>query len=237
MEACYLPKEIWQLIVTELGPWDALQLRTVSKNFYQAVTSFQSYWYRQFCWYLICQKKRPAMFKTGCQRKHNQPYSIACLNVQQEMQLSSHLNIKVSDLPDYISKCPNIVEPSNCTNSSHYIYEIPDNRLLIPLDPTDYKPNEQNYLYRFLIHNYRQQRQRASRYDKSEIKLQLRQVQDDLTKQQKEFDRIVEQYKRDIQKTKNRQKFLKGVYHQLETLDRNKVFHGQRSRTYKSSVE
>jgi len=232
-----VPNEIWQLIISELGPWDALQLRTASKRFYEVVTSFQSYWYRQFCWYLICQKKRPAMFKTGCQRKHIHTHSIDCLNVEQEMELSAQLGIHVSELPNRIAVCPTIMEGYPCTNTNHYIYEIPANRLLIPLDPNDYKPSEQNYLYRFLIHNYRQQRQRAARYNQSEIKLQLRQVQDDLTRQQKELDKIIEQYKREIQKTKNRQKFLKGVHQQLQTLETNKVFHGQRSRTYKSFTD
>jgi ribosomal protein S20 len=232
------PKETWHYIIEIISPWDALQLRSASKKLYEVVSSFQSYWYRQFCWYLICQKKRPAMFKTGCKRKHIQPHSIECLNVQQEVQLATQLNMHVSELCN-IDITPFATENDDykCTNASHYMYEIPANRFLIPLDPNDYKPNEQSYLYRFLIHNYRQQRQRVSRYNKSDIKTQLRQVQDELTKQQKEYDRLLDQCQREIQKFKTRQKFLKGVYQQLERLDNNKVFHNQRSRTYNNEFK
>ncbi len=230
-----LPTEIWQQIVMCLSPWDALQLRTVSKNYYNMVTTFHSYWYRQFCWFLICQKKRPAMFKTGCHRSHKKdiPCTVDCLNIDQEQLILTELSISVHSLPDVLKTNPEIFNRYPCTNSNHFNYDLPEDRFNIPLDSSDYDPQTQIYCYRFLIHNYRQQRSRTSKYSRADVKRQLKQTRDDMTKQRREMDKIIAQCKRELERTQNRDTFLRNIDLQLSRVEVNKVFYGKKSRQYK----
>lgn len=249
MDPSLVPIEIWQRIVQMLGPWDALQLRCTCRGLYAAVTYFHSYWYRQFCWYLIKQKKRPAMFLTGCDRKHIQPRDVTCLREEERVRLAAELEVPVSRLgkhpaleyPDgqYWSRRAVKTQFSEreCDNASHYIYKLPADRFDIPLDPADYKPNEQLYIYRFLIHNYRHQRQRASHYTPSEVVRQLKEVNTDLIRQKRELARVTEQLKRGIERTRQRKALLREVHHQIRRLENNKVFHGRKSRGYKGIIE
>lgn len=199
-----LPIETLQRIVEYLSPWDALQLRRSSSYLYDVVTHFHSYWYRQFCWYLIRQKKRPAMFLTGCDRTH------------------------IKEL-----HCELAGSNSGCTDSSHYIYKLPPNRFAIPLNPSDYHPEEQLYIYRFLIHNYRHQRQRASHYRQDEVARQLKELDQTLTHQRRELQRIADQ----VQRTRKRRALLKNVQQQINRLETNHVFHGKKSRHYKGVLK
>jgi hypothetical protein len=223
---------LWQHIISYLKPWNALQLRQASHFFYSAVTGFQSYWYRQFCWYLIVQRKRPAMFKSGCPRTHKEPPSLECLDVQQEIDLATRLGVRVAELSELINERLLSDMGFQCSNPIHYVYHLPGDRFAIPLDPNDYKPDEQVYCYRFLIHNFRQQRQRCARYNKAQVKEQLRLVHSELRAKERELEKIVDNYRKDIQRIKDRARFLRSIHEQLMRVDENRVFHGQRSRTY-----
>lgn len=234
-----LPVEIWHMIMTYLAPWDALQLRTASFDFYVIITTHQRYWYQHFCWFLICQKKRPAMFKTGCHKTHNPniPRDIACLNIEQEQELITQYCISLSELPALLAANPDMTSKYECNNIDHYIYDLPLHWFEIPIDPHDYQPNEQIYCYRFLIHNYRNQRQRTSRYNRNDIKRQMKQVREDLVRQQKELNRLIKQCERDIEKSQNRDLFLHNIDLQLARIEHNKIFHGKKSRQYKGMLD
>lgn len=231
-----LPREILEIIVTKLGPWDSLQLRQTNKRLFDIVTKYQPYWYRQFCWYLILQKKRPAMYKTGCARTHTRSRTIDCLDTQQEMDLAHQLGVPFSALGEMVMENPSIMDAYVCTNYSHYIYDLPRNRFDIKLDENDYKPSSQVYCYRFLIHNYRQQRQRVAKWDITSIEDQRKEIRLEIRKKQREFGKVADEHRRDMQRIRNRDEYLKSVADQIKRLDNNRVFHGQRSRTYRSTT-
>ncbi len=234
-----LSVELWHIIISHLGPWDALQLREVNKHMCLIVTNNQPYWYRQFCWYLILQKKRPAMFKTGCKKTHNHIRNIDCINVDQELQLASILNVHVSQLSQIIVNNPNTLDliSINCENASHYVYDLPNDRMSIPLDPLDYDPKEQIYCYRFLIHNYRQQKYKIAKYDIKEVMQQQQNIQKELKRKKQEWQKIQQSYTRDIEKIENREKYLKTISQQIKQVNTNKIFHAQRSRTYRGIID
>lgn len=168
------------------------------------------------------------MFKTGCHKTHKLdiPKSIACLSTEQEQEIVSALEISISELPNRLLQNPELFDQYVCRNIDHYIYDLPLTRFDIPLDPADYQPNGQVYCYRFLIHNYRQQRQRASRQSGADITRQQKQVQRDLAK-----------IRRDLEKTRSREIYLASVSAQLARMENNRVFHGKKSRQYRGLLE
>lgn len=244
-EELSLPVEVWHNVLSFLPcPWDALQLRQCSHELYDAVTNFHSYWYRQFCWYLIKQKKRPAMFLTGCAREHVKAHDVTCLSGAEQTAAAAHFGVHIDELPKhpefqdgtvYWTDRDDCGTPFSalCANSSHYIYKLPDNRFDIPLAHKDYKPQAQLYIYRFLIHNYRHQRQRASHYSKTEVDRHLQFTNRTLAKHRKELARITAEYHEKMSRARKRRELLKEVSLQLKRLDSNKVFHGRKSRKYK----
>jgi hypothetical protein len=237
MQSVPLPIEIWYALCDYLGPWDALQLRTANRWFYACITRHQSYWYRQFTWYLIQQNKKIALFKTGCTKQHkrNIERGINCLTLEQERRIMERYKLEsVSDLGHQLAVHPNWLDDEPCENVAHFTYDIPRHRFAIPLDPADYHPNDgQLYCYRFLIHNYRRQRQRAQRYDETTLRDQLRQNQRELSRQRAELKTLVARCERGIRQTKHRDFFLRGMLSRLKMLAQNKVFYSRRTREYK----
>lgn len=229
------PTEVWYRIVENLDAWDALKLRAASRRLYAVVTLFDEYWYRQFTWYLVSQDKKAAMFKTGCDRRHKQhvPRSQHCLSIQQEEELAAQLGIPIERLTRRIEDDPSILDGVECTNVNHYVYDLPKRRSEMPLNRKDYKPGDQIYLYRFLIHNYRQQRQSARNYSTQKVVEQLKAVQQDLEKQRVELTRLVARCKKEIRRTKRREASLQDMARRCKKLEHNRVFHGRRSRQYK----
>lgn len=227
-----LPLELWHYVIKFLRPWEALQLRQTCKRAIEIVTLFQSYWYRQFCWYLIGHKKRAAMYKTGCSRRHRSDIKrgLNCLSLEQEQQLITKHNLALSELPIFLLLNPDIVE---CSNANHYIYDLPQTRFDIPLDRNDYKPGQQVYLYRFLIHNYRQQRQRIKRYNKAEVEDELKLLRGDISRKRKDLTKIIAQRKREIDKAKRHDTHLRDIQRQLKRFEHNRIFHGCKSRGYR----
>ena len=226
-----LPIEILRIIILNLSSWESLQLRHTSRFFYCVVTNYQSYWYRHFCGYLIKHKKKAAMYQMQCKREHVAPYSIDCLTLDDEIKLAQHLNIDVCDLPTYLNEDSNKIYEHyqiSCMCANHYFYDIPENRMNIQINADDFHPNDQIYCYRYLIHNYRQQRNRAAKYTKEDVKQQLKQ----LSYEKKEFQKIVQLYKTKINKLNDRQKFVLNIRDQLTKMQSNKVFLNQRSRKY-----
>lgn len=235
--ATLFPAEIWHRIIDNLDAWDALNLRTTCRELCTVVTLYDAYWYRHFTWYLVTQDKKAAMFKTGCARRHKRhvPRSSHCLNLQQEEILVNRLAIPLDQVTEVFEKDPNVLERVGleCTNVNHYVYDLPKTRDEMPLNSDDYNPGAQIYLYRFLIHNYRQQRKSARNYTTQKVLSQLKLVCTDLEKQRIELSRLIAQCKRNIKKTKRREASLQDMARRCEKLDQNKVFHGRRSRQYK----
>lgn len=229
-----LPREIICLIMDHLTPWESLQLRLLSKTLCDFVTYNQSYWYRHFCWYLIGQKKKPALHKTGCSRVHLGEMNATCLSLDDQIQLAKLGNCSTINLQSYIDINPGCLQQYVCSNVAHYSYTIPKSLSEIPLDQNDYKPHDQVYINRFLIHNYRSQRSRASRYNKTEIKHQIKQTQSEIITKRKELAKIISNMTRDIKKLEARGQFLGDLHSQLVLLEKNKVFLNQRSRTYRN---
>jgi len=229
------PPEIWQKIIDNLEAWDALKLRAASKELYCVVTTYEAYWYRQFTWYLVNQDKKAAMFKTGCPRRHKSHVSrsLYCLTMQQEDELSARLQIPLDRLAQATEEDPSLLDGSECTNVHHYVYYLPKTRMEMPLNREDYNPRGQIYLYRFLIHNYRQQRQKARNYSTKRVKDQLKIVQEDLYKQRREFTRLVARCKKEIRRAKRREAALLEMSRRCKKLEKNRIFHGRRSRQYK----
>jgi len=225
------PTEIWNIIIDNLEAWDSLNLRLSSKQLYKIVTHYHSYWYKQFTWYLVCYGKKPAMFKTDCDRRHKAhiPRTSHCLSLSQEEEIASNLNCTVNDLFDLIIHKPEIMHGYECTNVNHYMYDLPQTREEMPLNQKDFHPRDQVYLYRFLIHNYRHQRQKARNYNNDKVDDQLKIIKSDLTKQHNELDRI----KRNIKRMKNREALLQDMKRRCDKLKENRVFYGRRSRQYK----
>lgn len=232
------PIEIWRKIIDNLDAWDALKMRAVSRELYGVVTLYDAYWYRHFTWYLVNQDKKAAMFKTGCARHHKKhvPRSSHCLSLQQEEALSAKLGIPLDRLSRTIEADPSVLAGVECTNVNHYIYELPKTREEMPLNREDYNPHDQIYLYRFLIHNYRQQRQKARNYTMEKVQEQLKLVQSDVKKQRTELSRLIAQCKRDLKRTKRREANLLEMGRRCKKLENNRVFHGRRSRQYKGLV-
>lgn len=233
-----VPSEVWFLIMDYLSPWDNLQLRQTTHDMNTVVTGHQSFWYRHFTWYLIQQNKRIALFKTGCAKRHrpNVRRGVYCLTLAQEQQLSEARGVSVTDLPGELEHHLEWLDDDayRCENVNHYSYVLPTNRFAIPLDSDDYHPNNgQLYLYRFLIHNYRRQRQRAKRYNKKTVERQITDVKKDLRRQRRHLKEIQSRCEKEIRKTKARDAFLRDMQDQLKRLDENRVFYGKRTREYK----
>ena len=237
----FLPPEMWHEIIVHLGPADALQLRATSKQMYRIVTLFQSYWYRQFTWYLICLKKREALFRTGCHRTHKKsiPMGTNCINRSQEKALAERFELTVKELIEMIEcdRDATILSQIQCTNPAHYTFEIPRSRFDIPLDRSDFNPSDQIYLYRFLIHNYRQQRQRARQYTRERVKQQLRYVRQERKKVRKDMENYVQRCQRQLTKMRNQDSFLCEMAKRLDLLERNKIFYNRQSRFYRGLLD
>ena len=229
------PPEIWRRIVDHLDAWDALKLRTTSRTLYAVVTRYDAYWYRQFTWFLVNQDKKAAMFKTGCNRRHKRHVvrSQHCLSLRQEELLSARLGIGMDRLTGTIERDPSILDDVECTNVNHFVYDLPKTRSAMPLNREDYAPNDQIYLYRFLIHNYRLQRQKARNYNTQKVSSQLKIVKTDLDKQRGQLSRVLARCERDIKRTKKREASLQEMSTRCKKLEMNRVFHGRRSRRYK----
>lgn len=218
-----LPAEVWSLVVNYLKPWDALQLRRASRRFNEVVIGCQTYWYRQFTWFLIKQNLRVALWKTACKRTHNPRVrvSLDCFSLSEEEKLADRLGIPVRDLPERVANDPSVCSGHVCSNPQHYIFDVPRSRYHIPIDPSDYHPNQQTYVYRFLIHNYRHRRERCRRFSK-----QL--VNDDLKTSRKRIAAL----QNEMDKLRRRVTMLEETSLELKMLETNKVFFGCKSRNY-----
>lgn len=231
-----LPVEIWHMIIDWLNPWDALQLRQSCRQIWRHVTGHQAYWYRRFCWLMIRQKKRPAMLKSGCRRYHKKSVlpGMNCLSLQQELRLCQMHQITFTELKRRIKADPDkMLKNIKCSNANHYIYEIPQAPSKVSLDTKDYDPNTQLYLFRYLIHNYRAQRQSISRYDLKTIETQQKTVRKELQTKR----RIIDQCRREMNRIKERDAWLQSVQQQLKRLEKNKVFYGKKSRQYRGLLQ
>jgi hypothetical protein len=219
-----IPRELWSTIVEYLGPWDALQLRQTSKAFHTVVVECQQYWYRQFTWFLIKQNLRVALWKTACKRSHNPEIapSLNCISLSDEETLAVQLGIAVADLPREIEVNPRLLMTFKCTNPQHYIFEVPKTRFHIPIDPSDYHPAQQVYVYRFLIHNYRHRRERSRRFTKHAVNDELKASKKRLATLQIETERL-----------RRRIALLQETATELKMLETNTVFFGYKSRSYR----
>lgn len=219
-----VPKELWLMIVDYLGPFDALSLRATSHFFNTIVTSHQTYWYRQFAWFLVVQNKwRAAIFKTGCGRTHkvNIPKSPACLSLEQERLIVNIYRIKPEKVRPMIEQCPELMDGLECSNPLHFVYELPKSRFSIPIISADFHPTEQIYMYRFLIHNYRHRRAKVKRFAPVAVKVQKKQTEIEICKLETE-----------LEKMRKKLISLTLIHEELTLLDKNKVFFGSKSRQY-----
>lgn len=221
-----IPSEVWTMVVEYLKPWDALQLRQSSTVFNTIVVGCQPYWYRQFTWFLIKQNLRVALWKTACKRSHNPEISpsLNCISVTDEELLAGQLGIKTADLAKEVKANPGILMNLKCTNPQHYIFEVPKTRFHIPIDPSDYHPGQQVYIYRFLIHNYRHRRQRSRRFIKQNVTDELKTSKKRLATLQFETERLL-----------RRIKLLQETAAELTMMEKNTVFFGCKSRNYKTN--
>lgn len=220
-----LPKEIVFIIVDKLSAWSALNLRQTNRELNRNVMQNQKYWYRQFTLYLIRQNKRVALFKTGCKRTHKSdiPLTVNCLTSEQEANLAEELNINLRDLASHLENSTlTTAKITDCQNPLHFVYEVPKVLSDIPIVSADFHPNEQIYLYRFLIHNYRTRRDKVKRFNLDEVKSQKREAQKSL----KRAEAAVEKHRKKIQ-------VLNGISKELKLTEKNKVFFGSKSRQYR----
>lgn len=230
-----LPPEVWHAVVDWLEPWSALQLRATCTALCRVVSAHQPYWYRHFTWYLCKKNKRDAVFKTGCRRWHRAdiPQGFGCLTPPQELELSRELGVPLNKLEYVVQHNPEVLRDQLCQNPGHYVYAMPRSHAEIPLDPEDYQPGEQVYLYRFLIHNYRCQREALQRRTVAQVKAQLSQVSRDLFQKRSDLEAAIASYQRSIATHKFRQFALRETLRRMHMLDDNRVFFDRRSRTHR----
>ena len=154
--------------------------------------------------------------------------------LHQEQELARKLNISIEELPRAILAEPSVMDTMECTNVHHYIYDLPKDRFQIPIDNRDFRPNDgQIYLYRFLMHNYRHQREKAKRYKMDEVVRQKKIVEQELKKHRQELSRLIARCKKEMQKTKRREAWLQDMHARLVQLTNNRVFHNRRTRQYR----
>jgi hypothetical protein len=219
----HLPFDVLTEIVEFLPPFAALQLRQTSKRYNEVVMGCQTYWYQHFTFYLITQHKRVALFQTACPKTHKLPHviNIMCLDIQQEEHYSKLYKIPVTELAQFLERERPPIDINECSNPQHYTFEVPQHRRCIPINPKDYHPHQQTYIYRFLIHNYRRRRERIKRYNASETRLEI-----------KRLERLHAKLQSDIEKTRKQIEALKQISSELKIVKDNNVFFGTKSRLY-----
>lgn len=218
-----LPFDVLTEVIEYLPPYAALQLRQTSKYHNEVVMRCQTYWYQHFTFYLITQHKRVALFQTACPKTHKQPHIIGtmCLNVNQEEHYAKKFQIPIKELAEFLEHEQPPIDINECTNPQHYTFEIPKHRRNIPIKPVDYHPDQQTYIYRFLIHNYRRRREKIKRYNAS-----------DTTQEVKRLERLQAKQQSDLEKTRRQIEALKQVSQELKQLKNNTIFFNTKSRLY-----
>lgn len=109
-----------------------------------------------------------------------------------------------------------------CVNPTHFIFDVPLDRRSIPIDPIDFNPSQQKYIYRFLIHKYRQRRAKAKGFMPS------------LVNDRRNAKRKIAHLEIELEKAKKQLLLLDKMESEQKLIKANTIFFGRKSRQYKT---
>lgn len=153
-------KNIWGLIGNQLRLQDLLELRRSCKWLNQIVKGMNARWYRAHQWFMGKHVNKNRV--KSAVRVHHYPISSRCVaynnnplidQVRKDVFDNSRI-VPVHQILQYIVD-NEMIKESDCNRTYHWITKIPTSEREIPLEPKQYKPKRNIYMYWYLVEAYR----------------------------------------------------------------------------------